>query len=342
VRPLIPPACLAEDIPLSSKARETVLKARSACSAAIEGTDDRLVVIVGPCSIHDPKCAKEYAAKLAPLVTQHSKELIIIMRVYFEKPRTTVGWKGLINDPDLDGSYNINKGLRMARQLLVDINEMGVPAGTEFLDTISPQYTADTISWGAIGARTTESQLHLELASGLSCPIGFKNGTSGAMQIAVDAIRAAACPHYFMGVTHQGLAGIVGTKGNPYCHVIHRGGSDGPNYSSEHVKSTNALLTKCKIAERIMIDCSHANSSKKHENQPIVAKDIADQMAAGEKSIFGVMVESNINEGRQDLVEGQADKLKYGVSITDACINWDVTVTTLQTLADGVNARRKA
>jgi len=341
VRPLIPPACLAEDIPLSAKARETVLAARAACSAAIEGTDDRLVVIVGPCSIHDPKCAKEYAAKLQPLVDMHSKELIIIMRVYFEKPRTTVGWKGLINDPDLDGSYNINKGLRMARQLLVDINEMGVPAGTEFLDTISPQYTADTISWGAIGARTTESQLHRELASGLSCPIGFKNGTSGAMQIAVDAIRAAACPHYFMGVTHQGLAGIVGTKGNPYCHVIHRGGSDGPNYSSEHVKSTGALLEKSKINPKIMIDCSHANSSKKHQNQPIVAKDIAAQLANGDTTIFGAMIESNINEGRQDLVEGQADKLKYGVSITDACIHWDDTVTTLQCLADGVAARRK-
>jgi len=342
VRPLISPACLAEDIPLTARARETVLAARAGCAAAIEGTDDRLVVIVGPCSIHDPKCAKEYAAKLAPLVKQFSKELVIIMRVYFEKPRTTVGWKGLINDPDLDGSYNINKGLRMARQLLVDINEMGVPAGTEFLDTISPQYTADTISWGAIGARTTESQLHRELASGLSCPIGFKNGTSGAMQIAVDAIRSASCPHYFMGVTSQGIGGIIGTKGNPYCHVIHRGGSDGPNYSSKHVKDTCALLTKSKVAERVMIDCSHANSSKKHENQPIVAKDIADQMAAGDKTIFGCMVESNINEGRQDLVEGQADKLKYGVSITDACINWDTTVTTLQCLADGVAARRKA
>jgi len=342
VRPLIPPACLSEDIPLTQKARDTVLAARAACASVLEGNDDRLVVIVGPCSIHDPKCAMEYAQKLAPLVQQHSKELVVIMRVYFEKPRTTVGWKGLINDPNLDGSYNINKGLRMARQLLVDVNELGVPAGTEFLDTISPQYTADTIAWGAIGARTTESQLHRELASGLSCPIGFKNGTSGAMQIAVDAIRAAACPHYFMGVTHQGLAGIVGTKGNPYCHIIHRGGSDGPNYSAEHVKSTNAQLAKVKLPEKIMIDCSHANSSKKHENQPIVAKDIAEQLSKGEKSIFGVMLESNINEGRQDLVEGQADKLKYGVSITDACISWDTTVETLQVLADGVKARRKA
>jgi 3-deoxy-7-phosphoheptulonate synthase len=341
VRPLISPACLAEDIPLSEKAKNTVLAARAATAACIEGADDRLVVIVGPCSIHDPTAALEYAKRLAPLVEQYSKELVVIMRVYFEKPRTTVGWKGLINDPNLDGSYNINKGLRMARQLLVDVNELGVPAGTEFLDTISPQYTADTIAWGAIGARTTESQLHRELASGLSCPIGFKNGTSGAMQIAVDAIRAAACPHYFMGVTHQGLAGIVGTKGNPHCHIIHRGGSDGPNFSAEHVKSTCAQLAKVKLGEKVMIDCSHANSSKKHENQPIVAKDIAGQLQNGDKAIFGVMLESNINEGRQDLVEGQADKLKYGVSITDACINWDTTVATLQVLADGVKARRK-
>eukprot|EP00288_Rhodomonas_lens_P016793 CAMPEP_0177705824 /NCGR_PEP_ID=MMETSP0484_2-20121128/8907_1 /TAXON_ID=354590 /ORGANISM="Rhodomonas lens, Strain RHODO" /LENGTH=357 /DNA_ID=CAMNT_0019217263 /DNA_START=38 /DNA_END=1111 /DNA_ORIENTATION=+ len=340
VRPLLPPACLEEEIPLTPKARETVLSARAAVAAVLEGKDDRVVVIVGPCSIHDVKAAKEYATKLAPLIQKHSKELICIMRVYFEKPRTTVGWKGLINDPNLDGSYQINKGLRIARELLVSVNEMGVPAGTEFLDTISPQYTADTISWGAIGARTTESQLHRELASGLSCPIGFKNGTSGAMQIAVDAIRAASCPHYFMGVTHQGLAGIVGTKGNPYCHLIHRGGSEGPNFAAEYVESSCALLAKNKLPLKVMIDCSHANSQKKHENQVLVAKDLAAQMEAGSDKVFGVMIESNINEGRQDLVEGEADKLKYGVSITDACVNWATTETMLQTLADGVNARR--
>jgi len=340
VRPLLPPACLEEEIPLTSKARQTILSARSACQAILDGSDDRLVVICGPCSIHDVKAAKEYAGKLAPLVQQYSKELVLIMRVYFEKPRTTVGWKGLINDPELDGSYHINKGLRIARDLLVSINEMGVPCGTEFLDTISPQYTADTIAWGAIGARTTESQLHRELSSGLSCPIGFKNGTSGTMQIAVDAIRAASCPHYFMGVTHQGLAGIVGTKGNPYCHVIHRGGSDGPNFSAKHVAETAAILAKNKLPLKVMIDCSHANSQKKHDNQPIVAKDIADQMAAGCQEIFGVMIESNLTEGRQDLVEGQADKLKYGVSITDACINWAATEGVLKVLADAVNARR--
>eukprot|EP00284_Hemiselmis_tepida_P011732 CAMPEP_0174930956 /NCGR_PEP_ID=MMETSP1355-20121228/31670_1 /TAXON_ID=464990 /ORGANISM="Hemiselmis tepida, Strain CCMP443" /LENGTH=357 /DNA_ID=CAMNT_0016177277 /DNA_START=36 /DNA_END=1109 /DNA_ORIENTATION=+ len=340
VRPLLPPACLEEEIPLTTKARQTILSARSACQAVLDGADDRLVVICGPCSIHDVKAAKEYAGKLAPLVQQYSKELVLIMRVYFEKPRTTVGWKGLINDPGLDGSYHINKGLRIARDLLVSINEMGVPCGTEFLDTISPQYTADTIAWGAIGARTTESQLHRELSSGLSCPIGFKNGTSGTMQIAVDAIRAASCPHYFMGVTHQGLAGIVGTKGNPYCHVIHRGGSDGPNFSAKHVAETAAILAKNKLPLKVMIDCSHANSQKKHDNQPIVAKDIADQMAGGCQEIFGVMIESNLHEGRQDLVEGQADKLKYGVSITDACINWAATESTLKVLADAVNARR--
>jgi len=259
VRPLIPPACLEEDIPLDKKAKDTVLAARVATQNILEGTDDRLVVIVGPCSIHDAGAAKEYAAKLKPMIDKYAGELVIIMRVYFEKPRTTVGWKGLINDPNLDGSYQINKGLRMARELLVSVNQMGVPAGTEFLDTISPQYTADTVSWGAIGARTTESQLHRELASGLSCPIGFKNGTSGAMQIAVDAIRAASCPHYFMGVTHQGLAGIVGTKGNPYCHIIHRGGSDGPNFSSEHVKSTSGLLAKNKLPLKVD-SCSPWNS----------------------------------------------------------------------------------
>lgn len=340
VRPLIPPACLEEDYPLTAKARETVLAARQAVQSVLDGNDDRLVVIVGPCSIHDVKAAKEYASRLAPLVQTYSKELVLIMRVYFEKPRTTVGWKGLINDPDLDGSYKINKGLRTARELLIAINEMGVPASTEFLDTISPQYIADTISWGAIGARTTESQLHRELASGLSCPIGFKNGTSGAMQIAIDAIRASSCPHYFMGVTHQGLASIVGTKGNPYCHVIHRGGSDGPNFSAQHVADTAALLAKNKLPVRVMIDCSHANSSKKHENQPKVAEDIAGQLAAGSNEVFGVMIESNIEEGRQDLVEGQADQLRYGVSITDACINWATTETTLKCLADGVTARR--
>jgi 3-deoxy-7-phosphoheptulonate synthase len=283
----------------------------------------------------------EYAGRLRPLIEKYKKDLVIIMRVYFEKPRTTVGWKGLINDPYMDNSYRMNDGLRIGRKLLRDINDMGLPCGAELLDMISPQYIEDLVSWAAIGARTTECQTHRELASSVGMPVGFKNGTSGAMQIAVDAIRAAACPHYFMGVTHQGLAGIVGTKGNPHCHIIHRGGSDGPNYSAEHVKSTNALLNKAKLAERIMIDCSHANSSKKHENQPIVAQDIANQLAAGEKTIFGVMLESNINEGRQDLVEGQAEKLKYGVSITDACINWETTVTTLQCLADGVAARRK-
>lgn len=306
------------------------------------GDDDRLVVIVGPCSVHDVQAAKEYGALLAKEAERLKDDLMIVMRVYFEKPRTTVGWKGLINDPDLNGTYNINKGLRLARQLLLDISEMGLPIGTEFLDTISPQYTSDLVSWGAIGARTTESQVHRELASGLSCPIGFKNGTSGDIQIAADAIESAAGQHCFLGINEWGCASIVRTTGNPACHVILRGGSDGPNYSAEHVSKACAKLEKAKLRQTLMIDCSHGNSSKLHKNQPIVAQNIADQLASGSKNVFGVMIESNIVEGNQKLNPGVTDvkTLKYGQSVTDACIDWTTTIQVLDVLANGVKARR--
>lgn len=338
IAPLIPPAILLEDLPITPEVERTVLKGRMNVSNIYNGKDDRMIAVVGPCSIHDTELAMEYATRLKTLADELSKDLVVVMRVYFEKPRTTIGWKGLINDPELNGSFKINKGLRIARKLLLDINALGLPVGCEFLDTISPQFTADLVTWGAIGARTTECQLHRELASGLSMPVGFKNGTNGGVQIAVDAIRSAAHPHRFLGVTQQSLAGIVTTTGNPDCHTILRGGHSGPNYEAEHVEATLAVLKKFNLGEKIIIDCSHGNSRKIHTNQPIVAADIGKQVAAGQHGIMGVMIESNINAGNQKLVAGTP--LKYGVSITDACIDWATTETTLRDLAKSVAKRR--
>lgn len=328
-----------EDIPASEKHMTTTSQARLAASRIVNGEDDRLLIIVGPCSVHDPKAGIEYAKMLKEQADRFSGELHIIMRTYFEKPRTTVGWKGLINDPNLDGSFNINQGLRVARQFLRDVVELGMPTGTEFLDPISPQFVADLVSWGAIGARTTESQVHRELASGLSMPIGFKNGTGGNKQIAVDATASASHPHHFLSVTKQGLAAIVSTKGNQACHVILRGGSAGTNFDAEHVDETLALLAKAGISRGLMVDTSHANSQKNHENQPKVADALAAQIAGGNRGLMGVMIESNINGGRQNASPGKP--LEYGVSITDACLGFSETVPVLEKLADAVKARRK-
>jgi 3-deoxy-7-phosphoheptulonate synthase len=335
---LAPPAHLMREFPLSARAEETVYGGRLAVHKILHGGDDRLVVIVGPCSIHDPKAAMEYANKLAALMPELSDALVIIMRVYFEKPRTTVGWKGMINDPKMDGSYKINEGLRLARKLLADINDLGLPAGTEYLETITPQYIADLVAWGAIGARTTESQVHRQLASGLSCGVGFKNGTDGNIKIAVDAIKAAAAPHHFLSVTKGGISAIVSTAGNEDCHVILRGGK-GPNYDAASVESTAQELAKAGLPARIMIDFSHANSSKQHRKQIEVADNVAQQLETGDDRIIGVMIESHINEGRQDIVPGKP--LAYGQSVTDACIGWDDSVGVLQRLAEGVRARRR-
>ena len=308
----------------------------------MSGADDRLLVIVGPCSIHDPAAALEYARKLKEQRDRHADTLEIVMRVYFEKPRTTVGWKGLINDPYLDESYRIDEGLRMGRQLLLEINRLGVPAGSEFLDVISPQYLGDLIAWGAIGARTTESQVHRELASGLSAPIGFKNGTDGNIRIATDAIQAAARPHHFLSVHKNGQVAIVETAGNPDCHLILRGGK-APNFDAAHVEAACKDLEAAKLPATLMVDCSHANSSKQHEKQVDVARDIASQLAAGGRRIFGVMVESHLNPGAQKFSPGKDDpaKLAYGLSITDACIGWGDTLTVLDTLAQAIQARRR-
>ncbi|KAF0683780.1 Aste57867_24164 [Aphanomyces stellatus] len=340
IRALLPPVILLEEIPRTVQIARTVNKGRQEVNNILRRVDDRLVVIVGPCSIHDPKAALEYATKLNAVRVSLEKDLLIIMRVYFEKPRTTVGWKGLINDPDIDGSFNINKGLRIARELLADINGMGLPAGCEFLDTISPQFFCDLVSWGAIGARTTECQLHRELTSGLSMPIGFKNGTGGSLQLAVDAVVSAAHPHSFLGVSSHGLSAIVTTNGNDMCHVILRGGSTGPNYEKEHVDKASELLKKAHQAENIMIDCSHGNSKKNHNNQPLVAADVGAQVASGDSRIIGLMLESNLVEGAQKLTPGSP--LEYGKSITDACISWNDTVTVLEGLAQSVRARRTA
>ena len=339
LEPLTSPAQLLALLPCDEEASQTVADARASLHRILHGQDDRLAVVVGPCSIHDPVAAMEYAQRLRPLRDALAGELEIVMRVYFEKPRTTVGWKGLINDPDLDGSFNINKGLRVARGLLRDINRLGLPAGVEFLDVISPQYIADLVAWGAIGARTTESQVHRELASGLSCPVGFKNGTTGDVKIAADAVGAASHPHHFLSVTKEGGTAIVATQGNPDCHVILRGGK-APNYDAESVEAACQDMAKSGLAQRIMIDASHANSSKKPENQPRVIEDIATQLEAGEQRVVGVMIESHLVAGRQDLVEGQP--LVYGQSITDGCIDWDSTVQVLERLADAVRARRRA
>ncbi len=337
VRALVSPAVLLEELPATAAVEALVERSRQAISAVLHGRDDRLVAVVGPCSIHDRDQALDYARRLAPLATDLAGELIVVMRVYFEKPRTTVGWKGYINDPRLDGSFRINEGLRLARQLLLGISALGVPAGTEFLDLLSPQYQSDLIAWGAIGARTTESQSHRQLASGLSCPVGFKNGTDGGVQVAADALQAAAAPHSFMGMTKMGVAAIFETRGNADGHVILRGGRS-PNYDRAHVDAACAVLRRAGLREQVMIDCSHANSAKQHRRQVDVARDVAAQVAGGERRIIGVMIESHLNEGRQDLVPGVT--LRPGVSITDACLGWDDTVPLLRELARAVRLRR--
>jgi 3-deoxy-7-phosphoheptulonate synthase len=321
---------------------ETVKAGRNQAIEIIEQRDDRLLVVVGPCSIHDPAAALEYAHQLKALSDKLSSDLCIIMRAYLEKPRTTVGWKGLVNDPDINESYNINKGLRVSRKLYADLTSLGIPIASEMLDTISPQYLADLISVGAIGARTTESQLHRELASGLSFPIGYKNGTDGNLGVAIDAIGAAANPHHFLGVTKEGLAAITKTSGNEHGFVIMRGGTKGTNYDRASIKAARESLRGRKQREILMVDCSHGNSKKNHLNQPIVAKEVADQLREGEDAIIGVMIESNINEGNQKVPPEGPSGLKKGVSITDACINWEMTVDVLEDLADGVRARRAA
>ncbi|MDG4812985.1 3-deoxy-7-phosphoheptulonate synthase AroG [Hydrogenovibrio sp. 3SP14C1] len=333
-----PPQELHELFPISETAAQTVYDTRQAIHNILTGRDDRILVIIGPCSIHDPGAAREYAKRLKDQMDKYQNDLLIVMRVYFEKPRTTVGWKGLINDPLLNESFEINKGLEVARSLLADINDMGVPCATEFLDLISPQYIADLISWGAIGARTTESQGHRELASGLSCPIGFKNGTDGGFKIAVDAIRAANNPHIFLSLTKMGHSAIFSTNGNEDCHVILRGGNDAPNYDEDSVKEAVEQLQKAGVQDKLMIDCSHANSSKQHERQLVVAQSIKEQLSKGTDHIMGAMVESNLVEGRQDAQPGQT--LTYGQSITDACISWEASLGLLEDLAEGVQARR--
>jgi len=335
--PLITPAELIDDLPCDEAMSDTVANARRCLHAILHGADDRLAVVVGPCSIHDPAAAIEYATRLRPMRDALGDALEIVMRVYFEKPRTTVGWKGLINDPDLDGSFKINKGLKLARSLLCDINALGLPAGCEYLDVTSPQYISDLVAWGAIGARTTESQVHRELASGLSCPVGFKNGTDGNVAIAVDAVRAAAHPHHFLAVTKDGRSAVAATRGNPDCHVILRGGKT-PNYDADHIEGVSRLLEKAGLPARLMIDASHANSGKQPENQPRVIESVAAQLETGERRIVGVMVESHLVGGRQDLVAGRP--LAYGQSITDGCIDWDASVAVLERLAQAVRRRR--
>ncbi|MBQ2380116.1 MAG: 3-deoxy-7-phosphoheptulonate synthase [Akkermansia sp.] len=338
IRPLISPAILMQDFPASHDASKVVFDAREEFRRILKKEDDRLAVMVGPCSIHDTVAAIDYAGRLAEARRKYGEDLLLIMRVYFEKPRTTVGWKGLINDPFMDESYNINSGLRMSRGLLLRLAEMGVPAATEFLDVITPQYISDLIAWGAIGARTTESQVHRELASGLSMPIGFKNGTTGCVQIAVDGIVSSAHPHCFLSVTKQGVSAIVSTSGNDSCHIILRGSTAGPNYSAEDVANAWAIQQKSGINNRIMIDCSHGNSRKKWQEQHVVAESVAAQLAAGDDHIGAVMIESNINSGNQKC-DG-VTPLQYGVSITDACVDWEGTLDILDTLAAGVRARR--
>ncbi len=339
LKPLVPPAILMEDLPLTDTASETVATGRRATADCLHNRNDRLVVVAGPCSIHDTEAAKEYATKLKEQADRFSDDLLIIMRVYFEKPRTNVGWKGLINDPFIDGTFSINKGLHMARGLLLHLADMGLPAGCEFLDTIMPQFIGDLVSWGAIGARTTESQVHRELASGLSCPIGFKNATNGNIQVAVDAIEAARHPHHFLSVTKQSVAAIVATKGNDDCHIILRGGSDGPNYDVESLTQAAELAQSNKVPHRIMVDCSHGNSRKQAANQPGVADDIAKTLSSGHSPIFGVMLESNLIAGNQSVVEGQP--LTYGQSITDDCIGWDDTVSVFERLSQAVQQSRR-
>ncbi|MCW8829866.1 MAG: 3-deoxy-7-phosphoheptulonate synthase AroG [Gammaproteobacteria bacterium] len=338
IQEVSPPADLHAELPIDDIASETVFHHRTTIHQILHGEDDRLVVIVGPCSIHDVDAAREYAKRLKLLIDELEGELCIVMRVYFEKPRTTVGWKGLINDPDMDESFHINKGLRLARSLLLDLNKEGVPAATEYLDLISPQYIADLISWGAIGARTTESQGHRELASGLSCPIGFKNSTDGGFKIAIDAVHAASRPHVFMSLTKNGHSAIFSTTGNDDCHIILRGGRE-PNYDKKSVQRAAEQLEKSGLRPNLMIDCSHANSNKEYLRQVDVCRDVAGQIQAGEQRIMGVMLESHLVEGRQDV---DPDKeLTYGQSVTDACINWETTEGLLRELAEAVKVRRK-
>ena len=339
IRELSTPEQVMHEYQCTEQASATVAASRAALQRILQGQDDRLAVVIGPCSIHDTAVAMDYAAKLRQQRERFRDTLEIVMRVYFEKPRTTVGWKGLINDPDLDGSFNINKGLRLARGVLLDINALGLPAGCEFLDIITPQYIADLVAWGAIGARTTESQIHRELASGLSCPVGFKNGTDGNVRIAIDAVQAASHPHHFLAVTKLGRSAIASTAGNADCHVILRGGKT-PNYDAASVESVSVQLQAAGLAPRMMIDVSHGNSSKRPENQPLVIADIARQIDAGERRIAGVMVESHLKAGRQDLVPGKA--LVYGQSVTDGCIDWETSVQVLETLANAVERRRQA
>ena len=337
IKELTSPAQLLADFPVTDDAANTVYQARQAIHRIVHDQDDRLIVVIGPCSVHDPSAAREYAEKLNRIRQELQNDLMIVMRVYFEKPRTTVGWKGLINDPDLDGTFHINKGLHLARQLLVDINNMGLPAGTEFLDLISPQYVADLISWGAIGARTTESQGHRELASGLSCPVGFKNGTNGTLRIALDAIRSASQPHHFLSVTKDGFSAIFATAGNEDCHVILRGGTR-PNYDTESINIAAEEMESAGFRPRVMIDFSHANSRKRHQKQIDIGRDVAGQIARGDRRIIGNMIESFLVAGRQ---EWRADQeLTYGQSITDACISWQDSEPLLHLLAESVRQRR--
>ena len=338
LHPLLPPAILMEELPLSEKASEVVSEGRRQAEQIVRGEDDRLLVIVGPCSIHDPAAAMEYAEKLATVKERFNDDLVLVMRVYFEKPRTTVGWKGLINDPDLDGSFRINHGLRTARKLLIDVAEMGLPSGSEFLDTIVPQFTADLVTWGAIGARTTESQIHRELASGLSMPVGFKNGTDGNVQIAIDAVGASCQTHHFLSVTKHGLAAIVETKGNNCCHLILRGSNKGPNFDAKSIAEATSKLSAKGLWPSVMVDCSHGNSSKDHRKQPAVADALAEQIAGGSRDIFGVMLESHLVEGNQKYKA--SEPATYGKSITDACISWENTGPILENLAAAVRKRR--
>ncbi|OYT70056.1 MAG: 3-deoxy-7-phosphoheptulonate synthase [Chloracidobacterium sp. CP2_5A] len=337
--PIPTPNELREEFPVTDQSAATVHAAREAIKRILRRDDDRLLVVVGPCSIHDRQAALEYAGRLRPLCREYADDLVIAMRVYFEKPRTTVGWKGLVNDPDLDGTFNVRRGLRLARQLLVELAEMGVPAGSEFVDLISPQYTAELVSWGAIGARTTESQSHRELASGLSCPVGFKNGTSGTIQIAVDAVRSAREPHAFLSHTKDGRSALFRTAGNPDCHIILRGGR-APNYDPHHVAEAVQLMESAGLPARVMIDCSHANAGKDHRRQAIVCRSVTAQVAAGNRAIIGAMLESHLVEGKQSHVPGQP--LVHGQSITDACIGWEETETLLAELAQAARTRRRS
>ncbi|KDM91130.1 3-deoxy-7-phosphoheptulonate synthase AroG [Photobacterium galatheae] len=339
IKELLPPVAVLEKYPATESASETVFQARRAIHNILNDEDDRLLVVVGPCSIHDPKAALEYGARLKELREALKDHLEIVMRVYFEKPRTTVGWKGLINDPYMDDSFQLNDGLRMGRKLLLDLTDMGMPTAGEFLDMITPQYMGDLISWGAIGARTTESQVHRELASGLSCPVGFKNGTDGNIKIATDAIGSASAPHHFLSVTKFGHSAIVSTAGNEDCHIILRGGKE-PNYSAAHVNAVIEQLEKAGHRQKVMIDFSHANSLKQYKRQMLVAEDVGEQIAQGNQAIFGVMIESHLVEGRQDIVDGKVET--YGQSITDACIGWEDTEKVLRELADHVAQRRQS